>query len=71
MGSPVTFSVDGAATFHRANFNQSINRTWDSFVVYEGGTDDVWAHDFGTYVKDPSAGGYTTGFPGMFLRDSL
>jgi hypothetical protein len=49
MSSPVVFSVDGAATFHRANFNQSVNRSWDSFVTYAAGTQDVWGHDFGTY----------------------
>ena len=49
MSSPVVFSVDGAATFHRADFNQSVNRSWDSFVTYEAGTEAVWGHDFGTY----------------------
>jgi hypothetical protein len=44
----VVFSVDGAATYHKAAFNMSMNRTWDSFVTYRNGS-DVWAHDFGTY----------------------
>ena len=48
MGSPVVFSVDGGDTFQRARFNQSANRSWDSFVVVNG-TDGVRAHDFGTY----------------------
>ena len=43
----VVFSVDGAATFHKAEFNMTVNRTWDSFVTYRNGS-DVWAHDFGT-----------------------
>ena len=42
-------SQDGAGTFHRAAFNQSANRSWDSFVVYGAGTAGVWGHDFGTY----------------------
>ena len=36
----VVFSVDGAATYHKA-FNMSVNRTWDSFVVYRNGS-DTW-----------------------------
>ena len=43
-------SVDGAATYHKAAFNMSVNRTWDSFVTYRNGS-DVWAHDFGTYSE--------------------
>ena len=49
MGSPVVFSADSAKTFHRAAFNQSVNRSFDSFVVYANGTAAPWAHDFGTY----------------------
>jgi hypothetical protein len=45
----VVFSADGAATYHKAQFNMSVNQSWDSFVVYDAGTPDVWGHDFGTY----------------------
>ena len=47
MGSPVPFSVDGGATFHRARFNQTRNRTFDSFATYTDGN-ATWGHGFGT-----------------------